>query len=116
MKHRVILIYISLMLFANITLSQSIHFRCIQVNDSSDVLLFWDATNLPDTYQFKLYTALNISGTFQLLDSVDINQSTYTHIGAKANLAQNFYYLQAHPINGDKCFLFIRPTLRITFN
>ncbi|HQB18980.1 MAG TPA: gliding motility-associated C-terminal domain-containing protein [Bacteroidales bacterium] len=102
MKHRVILIYISLMLFANIALSQSIHFRCIQVNDSSDVLLFWNATNLPDTYQFKIYTALNINGTYQLLDSVDINQSTYTHIGAKANLAQNFYYLQAHPINGDK--------------
>ncbi len=102
MKYTIIIIYISLMLFANATLSQSLHLQCIQVNDSADAVLFWNAINIPDTYQFKIYTALNINGPYQLIDSTNITKSTYIHKNAKANLQQNFYYIQAQSIDSNK--------------
>lgn len=89
-------------MFASHAYSQTIQFRCIQVNDSDDVVLFWEVNNIPDTYQVNIYTSLSINGPYALLDSItDIQIDTYTHIGADANTRQNFYYLLAVPKNGD---------------
>ena len=102
MKQAVNLLLNIFLLFATHIYSQTIQFRCIQVNDSADVTLFWNANNIPDTYQFKIYTSLNLLGPYALLDSVtDTNINAYVHLNAQANIKQNFYYLLAYPKNGD---------------
>ncbi len=102
MKQTVIIVYVSMLLFANSVLSQSIRFRCIQVNDTADAVLYWQSNSLPATYQYKIYTSQTLTGTYLFLDSItNILTDTFVHKNAHANLQQNFYYIQACPLNGN---------------
>jgi gliding motility-associated-like protein len=72
-------------------------FRCVSVAANGDVTLNWippqDTANTFDSYHISVSNS--IGGPFSLVDSVmDINQTSYTHVGAGANLAPRYYHIK----------------------
>ncbi len=71
--------------------------RCVSVLPGGDVTLTWSTpadTGLTFN-SYHIYTAASAGGPFTILDSIFIyGQTTYTHVGANANAAPVYYYLQ----------------------
>lgn len=102
MRNRSVILSVLFVLMFSTVLSQNIRFRCIQVNDSADVVLYWERNAIPLAYQIEVYTSLSLTGTYLLLAT--INESTidsFLHENAQAHIQQHFYYLKACPQNGD---------------
>lgn len=75
----------------------TVDLKCLSVDDGGNVTLTWTpiATN-PDFVRYEIYFSPNTSGTFVLLQSLtNINQSTYVHNGAGADIAQRYYYIKS---------------------
>ena len=71
--------------------------RCVSVLPSGDVTITW-STPL-DTggtfHAYMIYTSNSAAGPFTLLDSISVyTQTTYTHLGANANVAPLYYFIQ----------------------
>ncbi len=102
MKYIAVIICFINFFYVQTAYSQSIEFRCIQVNDSADVVLYWKSTNLPPTYQYKIYTSTSLSSSYLLLDSIsNLLTDHYIHKNAHGDQQQNFYYIQACPSDGN---------------
>ncbi|MFA6869118.1 MAG: hypothetical protein WCQ79_07655, partial [Bacteroidales bacterium] len=82
----------------------------MQVNDSADVIIYFETITIPDTYQVEIYTSLDYTGPYVLLATItDSNVDTFLHENANAHLQQNFYYLKAVSSDGN-------PSLPIYFS
>lgn len=71
--------------------------KCLEVLPSGDVKLTWsvveDTMNTFDSYHISHSNSIN--GPFTVIDSIfDIGINTYTHVGANANNAVNYYKLE----------------------
>lgn len=71
--------------------------RCVSVLPNGDVTLTW-LTPLDTAGTFNgyfIYTSASPGGPFTLLDSILVyGQTSYTHVGANANAAALYYYIQ----------------------
>ncbi|MBU0487620.1 MAG: gliding motility-associated C-terminal domain-containing protein [Bacteroidetes bacterium] len=71
---------------------------CTQVLENGDVVLHWNQVendSLNSFYAYEIYTSSNPTSGFTVLDSImDISQESYTHSGAGANSAQQYYYIR----------------------
>ncbi len=73
--------------------------RCISVNTTGDVTLKWiiPADTSGCFRSYHIFYSTSLSGPFTFLDSItNINTTTYTHIGANANLQSVYYYIETH--------------------
>jgi gliding motility-associated-like protein len=71
--------------------------RCVSVLANGDVTLTWSTPIDPaGTFNsYQIFTSSSPGGPFTLLDSVFVyGQTSYTHIGANANAATVYYYIQ----------------------
>lgn len=108
-KYTVILNLVCLFAVQNIY-AQHIQINCLQVNDSADVIIYFETITIPDTYQVEIYTSLDYTGPYVLLATItDSNVDTFLHENANAHLQQNFYYLKAVSSDGN-------PSLPIYFS
>ncbi len=75
--------------------------RCISVEDNGDATLTWKyIDNAPPTLEpFFVWHATSLAGPYTMVDSVMFPIDTYTHQGANANQASQFYFLS----NKDGC-------------
>ncbi|MCS6982046.1 MAG: gliding motility-associated C-terminal domain-containing protein [Flavobacteriales bacterium] len=70
--------------------------RCLEVHPNGDVTLTWiPSTDPHNTFQsYRIYAATHPNGPYTEVDSIfDINQNTYTHVGAGAHLQSIYYYV-----------------------
>lgn len=72
--------------------------HCVSVLPNGDVTLSWSIP--PDPFStftgYLIYTSNTSGGPFTLLDSIlTYTDTTYTHIGANANTARVYYYIQS---------------------
>ena len=71
--------------------------RCASVDAAGDVTLSWKAVQ-DTTHSFNsyhIYSSPNAFGPFTELDSIfNVNNTTYTHMGAGANTHSIYYYLK----------------------
>ncbi len=70
--------------------------RCASVLSNGDVELTWSVpANAGNTFDsYHLYHSGSVNGPFTLLDSLfNINTTSYTHFGANANNASQYYYI-----------------------
>ena len=81
--------------------------RCVAVLPNGDVTLTW-TTPLDTAGTFNsyfIYTSASPGGPFTLLDSIFVyGQTSYTHIGANANVAAVYYYIQTRSGCGGQVF------------
>ena len=71
--------------------------RCVSVLPSGDVTLTWSTPlDTGGTFNaYLIYTSNAPGGPFTLLDSIfTYTQTTYTHLGANANVAPVYYYIR----------------------
>ncbi len=71
---------------------------CADVQSNGDVSLTWENPVDPDSafIQWMIYAAPNKAGPYALIDSVaNINQTTYTHVGAAADQQSMHYIVRA---------------------
>ncbi|MDQ3046484.1 MAG: gliding motility-associated C-terminal domain-containing protein [Bacteroidota bacterium] len=71
--------------------------KCVSVLPSGDAVLTWATPSDPaGTFNsYHIYTSGSAGGPFSILDSIFVyGQTTYTHIGANANAAPVYYYIQ----------------------
>ena len=71
--------------------------QCISVLSNGDVTLSWLTPPDPNgTFNgYLIYSSAAAAGPYTLVDSVLLyNQTVYTHIGANANVARVYYYIQ----------------------
>ncbi|MFL5763765.1 MAG: gliding motility-associated C-terminal domain-containing protein [Bacteroidia bacterium] len=71
--------------------------RCVSVLPNGDVVLSWSTpADTGGTFNsYFIYTSNTAGGPFTLLDSIPVYGTTsYTHIGANANAASVYYYMQ----------------------
>ena len=76
---------------------ESPELRCLEVEANGDVSLSWIATLDPDNQfdSYHIYSANSPLGPFTVVDSIfNINQTTYTHVGANANAGTVYYYIR----------------------
>jgi hypothetical protein len=79
------------------SLVQSPSLRCASVLENGDVELTWlSPYNTANTFNsYFIYHADSPDGPFAIIDSVfDINTTTYTHTGANADAATQYYYIR----------------------
>jgi gliding motility-associated-like protein len=70
---------------------------CVSVATSGDVTLTWIPSTDPasEFSAYLIYSAPALGGPYTLIDSVfSIATSSYIHVGANANIASVFYYVQ----------------------
>ncbi len=70
---------------------------CVRVQTNGDVTLNWELPLDPllEFTNYKIYTANAFNGPYGLLTTINTyNQLTYTHVGANANAASKFYYIE----------------------
>jgi hypothetical protein len=72
--------------------------RCLEVLPNGDVKLSWippaDTGNLFNSYH--IFSSNSLNGPYTIVDSLfSIAQSSYTHVGAGANLAPRFYLIRS---------------------
>jgi len=71
--------------------------RCLEVLPNGDVSLTWlppDTGAKSSFNSYHVYYSNSSTGPFSLIDSIfNYNTTTYTHIGANANLYPGYYYL-----------------------
>ncbi len=71
--------------------------RCVSVLPNGDVTLTWSTpADTGGTFNsYQIYTSSSAAGPFTLLDSIFVyGQTSYTHIGANANVAPVYYYIE----------------------
>ena len=71
--------------------------RCASVDANGNVTLSWEAVFDPlnSFNSYHIYSSLSFSGPFTIVDSIfNINQISYTDIGAGANTHCVYYYIQ----------------------
>jgi len=71
--------------------------RCASVDANGNVTLSWVAVHdtMNSFNSYHIYSATSPSGPFTKVDSIfNINQTSYTHIGAGANSQSIYYYLK----------------------
>jgi gliding motility-associated-like protein len=71
--------------------------RCLEVESNGDVSLTWIPPSDPDNQfnSYHIFHSNSSAGPFTVIDSIfNINQNTYTHVGANANVASGFYYIR----------------------
>jgi gliding motility-associated-like protein len=80
-----------------LSMVQSPQPRCVSVLPNGDVTLTWSTPlDTGGTFNsYHIYTAPSAAGPFTLLDSIfTYGTTSYTHIGANANAAAVYYYIQ----------------------
>ncbi len=81
--------------------------RCVSVLPNGDVTLTWSTpidTGLTFN-SYHIYTSAAAAGPFTLLDSIFVfGQTTYTHVGANANAAPVYYYIQTRSGCGGQVY------------
>ncbi|MGE0636943.1 MAG: T9SS type A sorting domain-containing protein [Bacteroidia bacterium] len=88
---------ISITVISDDTLVESPAMRCASVLQNGDVELTWSIPdNTVNTFNsYHIYHADSPDGPFTVIDSIfDINTTTYTHIGANADAASQYYYIR----------------------
>ncbi len=83
--------------------------KCTETKANGDVVLHYNTTidTLNSFNAYYIYSALNKNGPFTLIDSVtNANTGVYTHVGANANQARRFYYIEmkSHSPSTGKIF------------
>lgn len=102
MRNRSVILSVLFVLMFSAVFSQNIRFRCIQVIDSADVVLYWERNAIPLTYQIEVYASLSLTGTYLSLSTINESDiDSFLHENAQAHLQQHFYYLKASPKNDD---------------
>lgn len=76
---------------------ESPNLHCVAVQPNGDVTLTWDLQ--PDTANtfnsYHIFASNSLNGPYTDIDSIfNINQLTYTHVGANANNGPVYYYVQ----------------------
>ncbi len=92
--------------------------RCVAVLPNGDVTLTWSTPADPGgTFNsYHIYTANALAGPYTLLDSVFVYpQTTYTHVGANANVASRYYYIKTRSGCGGQIFSNAVDTVRSMF-
>lgn len=77
---------------------QAEHFlHCLRIIDNDDIELQWEPAGNPGQFEkYKIYHALSLSATFNLVGSVpDYNATTFTHLDINPIIFQNYYYIVA---------------------
>ncbi|MBL0328858.1 MAG: gliding motility-associated C-terminal domain-containing protein [Bacteroidetes bacterium] len=81
--------------------------RCVSVLPNGDVTLTWSTpidTGLTFN-SYHIFTTASAAGPFTLLDSIFVyGQTTYTHVGANANIAPVYYYMQTRSGCGGQVY------------
>ena len=94
--------------------------RCASVDASGNVTLSWKAVPDPlnNFNSYHIYSSLSFSGPFTIVDSIfNINQTTYTDIGAGANTQSVYYYIKTRSDSVGGSYSEPSDTIRtITFN
>ncbi len=92
--------------------------KCVSVLPSGDVTLTWQTpidTGLTFN-SYHIYTSSAAGGPFTLLDSVFVyGQTTYTHVGANANAAPVYYYIQTRSGCGGQVYAYPKDTVSSMF-
>lgn len=81
--------------------------RCASVDASGNVTLSWVAVHdtMNSFNSYHIYSATSPSGPFTKVDSIfNINQTSYTHIGAGANSQSIYYYLKTRSGCGGRYY------------
>jgi len=89
--------------------------KCVKVASNGDVELEWDvAIDTMNTFvSYRILSSTSLSDPFVLLDSiVDINQNTYTHVGANANVDTVYYILNTRSGCPDNILISPGDTIR----
>jgi gliding motility-associated-like protein len=94
--------------------------RCLSVQANGDVVLTWI---LPDTATasqkfncYSIYSSNNPGGPFTRIDSIfTYSTSSYTNVGANANGASKYYYVQTRYLNGSLIYSPAIDTLHTLF-
>lgn len=92
--------------------------KCTAVLPNGDVTITWaQPVNKAGTFNsYQIYTAASATGPYKLLDSVtNYTQTTYTHVGANANAAPVYYYIQTRSGCGGKMLSPVLDTINTIF-
>lgn len=76
----------------------SAEIKCISVAVNGDVTITWEnPVPLLNFNKHYIYTSSNPSGPYTVADSIfNPSTTTYTHVGAKANLGRIYYFIQSN--------------------
>lgn len=92
--------------------------RCVAVQTNGDVTLTWSTPSDPGgTFNsYHIYTANALGGPYTLLDSIfTYTQTTYTHVGANANVASRYYFIKTRSGCGGQVYSNAIDTVRSMF-
>lgn len=69
--------------------------QCAAVQANGNVTISWKSISPSGSFNsYHIYTSTSSTGPFTVLDSVfTASQSSYTHVGANANVAQVYYFI-----------------------
>ncbi len=77
--------------------------RCVSVGPAGEAVLTWVVPSDPtgEFQQYEVYHAASVAGPYTMLGPVGTYaQTTFTHVGAGANAAPQFYYLTTVSTSG----------------
>ena len=89
--------------------------RCASVDANGNVTLSWLAVHdtMNSFNSYHIYSSANATGPFTEIDSIfNINQTSYTHIGAGANSHSNYYYIRTRSGCGGRYYSASTDTLK----
>ncbi len=105
MFNRIILFVVVVLLQYSIASASvlSPQIRCVSVQNG-DVILTWSTPADPgnEFNRYLIYTSPSLSGPYSLLPAISVYlQTSYTHVGANANVAPVYYYIQTQFSSGS---------------
>ena len=93
--------------------AQRVEMLCTQVDTSGDITVSWKGTAIPANYEYQLYVAAAIEGTYDLLeDNIPTTRTFSEHKGADGGSEPWFYFVKAVPPSGANGLEYVSDTLR----
>ena len=92
--------------------------RCVDVQANGDVILNWIPVSDPTGFfnSYHLFSGPSPNGPFTVVDSIfTLGQSSYTHVGANADLQSVYYYIRTRSGCGGQVFSTPTDTLQSIF-
>lgn len=80
---------------------------CVSVLPNGDVTITWSTPADPGGVfnSYHIYRSNALGGPYTVLDSIfTYSQNSYTHLGANANLASVYYYIESRYTNGVQVY------------